>query len=160
MAVGEMIVGALAAGGTSVVRMELARLVRAAVTRLSRRGRVARELALVADVAARSDEEFAAALDRLPAQDREIAAGQLDDALSYEGQDTDEAKATKALDEDAKKLVQTLVGNGMIIGENRGTAINAPGGQVGSTTGSGHSFVIGTVQGDNVTVAGDYKRRG
>lgn len=160
MAVGEMIIGALAAGGTSVVRMELARLVRSAVTRLSRRGRVARELALVADTAARSDEEFAAALDRLPEQDREIAAGQLDEALSYQGHDVDEAAATKALDADARQLIESLVNHGVVIGDNSGTVVSAPGGQAGSTSGSGNSIVIGTVQGDNVTVAGDYKRRG
>ena len=160
MAVGEMIVGAVAAGGTSVVRMELARLVRSAVTRLSRRGRVARELALVADTAARSDDDFAAALDRLPEQDREIAAGQLDEALSYLGNDTDEAAATKALDEDAKQLIQMLTNHGVVIANNSGMVVNAPGGQVGSTSGPGNSVVIGTVQGDNVTVAGDYKRRG
>jgi len=159
MAVGEMIIGALAAGGTSVARMELARLIRSAVTRLSRRGRVARELALVADTAARSDDELAAALDRLPDQDRRIAAEQLDEALSYHGNDTDEARATEALDAEAKQLIQTLANYGVTIGDNYGT-VSTLGGRPSSTTETGNSIVIRTVQGDNVTVAGDYKRRG
>lgn len=160
MAVGEVIVGTLAAGGTAAARMELARLVRSGVTRLSRRGRVARELALIADTAARSDEEFASALDRVGDQDKKIAAGQLNEALSYSGGDVEEAAATKALDAEAQQLIQSLVNHGVIVGDNSGVLNNAPRGQIGSTSGPGNSTVIGTVQGDSIAVAGDYKRRG
>ena len=105
---GGMIISALAAGGASVARAEIARVIRAAVQRLKDRGQAGQELAVVADALARSDAELAAELTRLPDDGKGKAANQLDAALVYDGPEPVERAATEQLAIQARDLVQML----------------------------------------------------
>jgi hypothetical protein len=137
MDIGADVIAALTGGGGAVARMEIARLVTGAVTRLSSRGRVARELARVADVAARSDADLAKEMDRLTPAEQSSAAAQLDEALVYDEDDPDERAATEALAAQAREVRQLLVNHGLIAGTNSGIAVTTNTGQIISQTGSG-----------------------
>src|SRR3954468_5470060 len=128
--------------------MEVARLVGAAVTRLSSRGRAARELAKIADAAVRSDADLAAELDRLAPAGQASAATQLDEALIYEGDDPDERAATDALADQAQQVRQLLVNHGLIAGTNSGVAVTTNRGQIISQAGSGTVHAPFHVSGD------------
>jgi hypothetical protein len=135
--IGADIIAALSGGGAAVARMEIARLVSSAVTRLSSRGRMARELARVADVAARSDADLAQEMDRLTPAEQTSAAAQLDEALVYDEDDPDERAATAALVSQAEQVRQLLVNHGLIAGTNSGVAVTTNTGQIISQSGSG-----------------------
>jgi hypothetical protein len=135
--IGTEIITALTGGGVAVARMEIARLASSAVNRLSRRGRLAQELALVADTAVRSDSDLAGAMDRLSTDQRSTAAAQLNDALTYDGDDPDEQAATEALAAQAGEVRQLLVNHGLITGTNTGVSVGTNTGQIVSQSGSG-----------------------
>ena len=137
MGIGADVIAALTGGGAAVARMEIARLASAAVTRLSSRGRVARELAKVADVAARSDADLAKEMDRLTSAEQTSAAAQLDEALVYDEDDPDERAATAALVSQAEQVRQLLVNHGLIAGTNSGVAVTTNTGQIITQSGSG-----------------------
>ncbi len=122
--VGALVLGALSAGAVGVARMEIARLVQGAMTRLARRGWLGQELALVADALARSDEELAEEMERLEPEQRQAAAEQLDDALNYDGPDEAEQRATQALREQAEQLRPALTATVSASG-NRGQVVYA-----------------------------------
>ncbi len=137
MDIGTEVVDALTGGGAAVARMQIARLANAAVSRLSKRGRLAQELAQVADAAARSDSDLAKEMERLSSDERSVAAAQLNDALGYEGDDPDEMAATEALATQAGEVRQLLVNHGLITGTNTGVSVGTNTGQIISQTGSG-----------------------
>ena len=115
MGAAEDVIAALSGGGAGVARMEIARLVNAAVLRLSGRGRAAGELARVAEAAARSDTDLAEAMDRLSEGGRQAAAGQLAEALAYHGDDPAEQAATAALRQQAEQVRQLLINHGLAV---------------------------------------------
>jgi hypothetical protein len=138
MAVAEDVLAALSGGGVAVVRVEVARLVNAAVLRLSSRGRAGRELALIASAAARSDSDLAEQMQQMSDQDREAAAGQLDEALTYTGEDPHEQAATQQLREQAERVHQLLVNHGLAItGGNTSIAVQHNTGQIVQNSGAG-----------------------
>ena len=137
VSVAEDVIAALSGGGAAVARMEIARLVNAAVLRLSGRGRVAAELARVAEAAARSDTDLAEAMDRLSEDDRQAAAGQLAQALRYDGDDPAEQAATTELREQAERVRQLLTNHGLAVtGGNPGVAVQHNTGQIVQNTGT------------------------
>jgi hypothetical protein len=136
--VAEEVIAALSGGGEAVARMEIARLVNAAVLRLSGRGRAAAELARVAEAAARSDTDLAEAMDRLSAGDRQAAARQLDEALAYDGDDAAERAAAAELRQQSEQVHQLLVNHGLTVtGGNPGVAVQHNTGQIVQNTGEG-----------------------
>jgi hypothetical protein len=138
MGVADAVIAALSGGGVAVARMEAARLVNAAVSRLSARGQVGRELALIADAAARSDTDLAEQMQKMSESDREAAAGQLDEALSYTGDDPHEQAATQQLQQQAEQVHQLLVNRGLAVtGGNTGIAVQHNTGQIVQNTGPG-----------------------
>ena len=138
MGVAEEVIAALSGGGAAVARMEIARLVNTAVLRLSGRGRAAAELARVAEAAARSDADLAEAMDRLTETDRQAAAGQLDEALAYDGDDPAEQAATAELRQQAEQVRQLLINHGLAVtGSNPGIAVQHNTGQTVQNTGHG-----------------------
>jgi hypothetical protein len=66
----------------------------------------------LAEAAARSDTDLARAMDRLSADDRQVAAGQLAEALSYDGTDPAEQAATAELRQRADQFRQLLINHG------------------------------------------------
>jgi hypothetical protein len=138
MGVAEDVIAALSGGGAAVARIEIARLVNTAVLRLSGRGRAAAELARVAEAAARSDTDLAQAMDRLSGGEREAAAGQLAEALTYDGDDPAEQAATVELRAQAEQVRQLLINHGLAVtGGNPGVAVQHNPGQIVQNTGSG-----------------------
>jgi hypothetical protein len=136
--VAEDVIAALSGGGAGVARMEIARLVNTAVLRLSGRNRAAAELAKVAEAAARSDTDLAEAMDQLTATDRTTAAGQLTEALTYDGTDPAEQTATAQLREQAEQVRQLLINHGLTVtGANPGIAVQHNTGQIIQNTGPG-----------------------
>jgi hypothetical protein len=106
--------------------------------RLSGRGRTAAELARVAEAVARSDTDLAAAMDRLSAADRLAGAGQLDEALSYDGDDPAEQAATTELRQPAEQVRQLLISHGLTVaGGDPGVAVQTNTGQIVQNTGMG-----------------------
>ena len=135
--VAEDVIAALSGGGAAVARMEIARLVNAAVLRLSGRGWAAAELARVAEAAARSDTDLAEAMDRLSAGDRQAAAGQLAEALAYDGDDPAEQAATAELRQQAEQVRQLLINHGLAVTDgNPGIAVQHNTGQLIQNTGT------------------------
>lgn len=124
--IGELVLAALSGGAGAVARAEVARLVQGGVHRLARRGRVSRELAIVADAVARSDDELAAEMKRLPPGEAIAAARQMDEALSYDGPDEDERKATGELRKHAE-AVRGLLSQTQLIHGNHGQVVQASG---------------------------------
>jgi hypothetical protein len=149
---GDAIVGALIGGGAAAARTEAARLIHAAVLRLSGRGRVGRELARVADALARgSDEGVAAELDRLNEEQATLAGQQLDEALHYDGADERERQATDELQGLARQVAQQLNIAGPVIGRNTGTVWNVSGGTVHAPGAVGRDYIAGDqVHGDKI----------
>ena len=138
MGVAEEVIAALSGGGAAVARMEIARLVNAAVLRLSGRGQAAAELARVAEAAARSDAGLAEAMDRLSETDRQAAAGQLAQTLAYDGDDPVEQAVTADLRAQAEQVRQLLINHGLTVtGGNPGVAVQTNTGQIAQNTGSG-----------------------
>ena len=122
--VAEEVIAALSRGDAAVARMEIARLVNTAVTRLSGRGRAADELAGWPRRPPRSDTDLAEAMDQLSETDRTAAAGQLDEALAYDGTDPAEQAATAELREQAERVHQLLINHGLAVtGGNSGIAV-------------------------------------
>ena len=149
MGVAEEVIAALSGGGAAVARMEIARLVNTAVLRLSGRGRAATELARVAEAAARSDSDLAEAMDRLTETDRRAAAGQLDEALNYDGDDPAEKAATAQLQTQAEQVRQLLINHGLTVtGGNPGIAVQHNTGQIIQNTGPGTVHAPYRVGGD------------
>ena len=135
--VAEDVIAAMSGGGVAMARMEIARLVNAAVARLSGRGRASAELAKVAEAATRSDTDLAQAMDRLSAGDREAAAGQLEEALAYSGDDPAEQAATAELRQQAEQVRQLLINHGLTVtGGNPGIAVQTNTGQIVQNTGT------------------------
>lgn len=150
MSVGEVVLGALSGGGALVARVEIARLVQGAVQRLSRRGQVGRELAIVADALGRSDDDVAKEMQRLSEEQRGAAAGQLDQALTYDGPDVTERDATRALGELGEQVrtalsgVQTSGQVGHVIHATDHATVHAPGAV-------GRDYIAGNASGTPTT---------
>ena len=154
--VAEEVIAALSGGGAAVARMEIARLVSAAVLRLSGRGRAGAELAKIAEAAARSDTALAEAMDRLSADERRAAAGQLAEALAYDGDNPAERAATAELRALAVQVHQLLINHGLsVTGANPGVAVQSNTGQIAQNTGLGTVHapfqVAGSYYGGSVT---------
>jgi hypothetical protein len=120
--IGQDILDALTRGGVSALRAELAQLLNAAIVRLSRRGTAAKQLALVAEAAARSDESLAVAMDNLSHQDRIDATRELIDALTPLTDAPEDAAATEYLLERARAVHAELSLRGLI-GDNENSAV-------------------------------------
>jgi hypothetical protein len=111
--------------------------------------RATAELARVAEAAARSDTDLAEAMDRLSDTDWEAAAGQLAEALAYDGDDPIEQAATAELRGQAEQVHQLLINHGLTVtGGNPGVAVQTNTGQIVQNTGGGTVHVVHEVGGD------------
>lgn len=141
MGVADEVIAALSGSGAAVARMEIARLLNAAVLHLSARNRPARELALVAAAAAHSDEQLAAEMDRIGPKGEANTVRQLNAALNYPDKDPEEQAATADLRSQAEKVRQAVVGyRTEISGGQVGQIVHNNAGQVIQNTGSGSIF--------------------
>lgn len=121
MDLAEAVIGGIAGGGAAAARFEVARLLRGAVTALTNRGSVAKELSLVLDAVARSDTDLAAEYNRLPEEVHAAAQVQLREVLADSGHEE--------LSTDARRIVETMqaaVNRGQIISHSGPGDIHAP----------------------------------
>ena len=93
----DAVIAATAGGAVGVARAELARVLHLAVGRLERGGRASRELARIAEAAARTDADLAEEMELLASEDEQAeAAAQLRESLELTGDDDIDLAATLA----------------------------------------------------------------
>jgi hypothetical protein len=108
----DAVMGGVASGGVAVARMELARLLRGAVSALRSRGSAGDELGLVLDAVARSDDELAAEYSKLPEAVRSKAAAQLRQVLDDPQYHEIAADARRAVDHSPFSSRQVILHGG------------------------------------------------
>lgn len=132
--IGQDILDALSRGGVAALRSELAQFLNAAIVRLSRRGKAAQQLALIAEAAARSDEGLAGVMDSLNHQDRVVVARELADALTLPSGAPEDVAATEYLLDRARAVhaqlsLFGLIGGGVAAVVDRGAIAISHSGQ-------------------------------
>lgn len=126
MDLADTVMGGLAGGGLAVARVEVARVLKLALDSLRRKGRAGKELGVVLEAVALSDEDLAKEFERLDAATRETATEQFRQALSEPENERIRTEATRLVAMANDRSQQSGTNRGQLIQNSDHGVVHAP----------------------------------